>query len=268
MFFAGIDVGSRTTKAAVLDPAGKIVSSSILETGVHGRQAAEQALVSCLEKAGIDRREVVKVVSTGYGKSRVDSASLHMTEISCHARGASHLFPGTRTVIDIGGQDSKAILLDRSGGVADFVMNDRCAAGTGRFLEFMAEVLDMDILRMAAIPFDAAQTRPISSLCTVFAESEVISLLAEGCAVKDIVRGLHASVAERTAVLVQRISYASPITMTGGVAKNKGVVDALQERIKRSLNIPEEPQIVGAVGAAWIARSTDAKSPGRPAERL
>lgn len=240
----------------------------MIETGVHGQQAAEQVFVSCLEKAGIERRDVLKVVSTGYGKKRVDSASIHITEITCHARGAFHFFPGTRTVIDIGGQDSKAILLDGSGGVLDFVMNDRCAAGTGRFLEFMAGVLDMGILRMSAIPFESAQTRAINSLCTVFAESEVISLLSEGCPVENIVRGLHASIAERTAALIQRIPYVPPVTMTGGVAKNKGVVDALQERLKLSLNIPDEPQIVGAVGAAWIARSSAAKSPGKSAKRL
>ncbi|OIP65074.1 MAG: 2-hydroxyglutaryl-CoA dehydratase [Nitrospirae bacterium CG_4_9_14_3_um_filter_53_35] len=268
MFFAGIDVGSRTTKAAVLDSGGRVVSSNIVETGIQGRKAAEQVFASCLEKGGIDRRDVLKVVSTGYGKKRVDSASIHMTEITCHARGAFHFFPETRTVIDIGGQDSKAILLDGSGGVLDFVMNDRCAAGTGRFLEFMAGVLDMGILRMSAVPFDSGKTQSISSLCTVFAESEVISLLSEGRPVEDIVRGLFASIAERTAALIQRIPYASPVTMTGGVAKNKGVVDALQERLKLSLNIPDEPQIVGAVGAAWIARSNAARSTGKPVKHL
>ncbi len=253
MFYAGIDVGSRTTKAVILNQNREIVSREISETGTDGPKAAEQVLNSCLEKGGIGKEELVKVVSTGYGKKRVASASMHLTEITCHARGASLLLPGTRTVIDIGGQDSKVILLSESGDVIDFAMNDRCAAGTGRFLEFMARALEMDLFQMAAVPHNPARAKTINNLCTVFAESEVVSFLAEGYPVEDIVRGLHASVAERTAALLKRVPFAPPITMTGGVAKNRGVVDALQELLNFTLNIPEEPQVVGAVGAACAA---------------
>lgn len=254
MFFAGIDAGSRTAKAVILDRSGEVVSSDILDSGIHGARAAETVFESCLKKAGIAREDVFRILSTGYGKGGLSFESDHLTEIACHAGGAFTLFPETRTVIDIGGQDSKVILLGRSGDVVDFAMNDRCAAGTGRFLEFMARVLEKDLEEMARTPHDGGPTRPINSLCTVFAESEIVSLLSEGCPVDTIIRRLHASVAERTAALLKRIPFVPPLTMTGGVARNRGVVEALRERVKQPLNIPREPQIVGALGAACAAR--------------
>lgn len=253
MFFAGVDVGSRSTKAVIVNSEKEIMAQAVIDTGVDGRKAAQDVLEMCLERGRIDREEIREIVSTGYGKGRVGTSTFQMTEISCHAKGAYHLFPETRTIIDIGGQDSKAILLDGSGNVADFAMNDRCAAGTGRFLEVMARALEMDLDSMGSIPCDPERTSVISSLCTVFAESEVISLLAEGGEVEDIVRGLHAAVAERTVALLKRIPFLPPITMTGGVANNRGVVHALQERLESSLSLPETPQLVGALGAALMA---------------
>ncbi len=253
MLFAGVDVGSRTTKAVILTGEGTILARAITDTGTRGESAADEVLSSCLKVGAVTREEITHIVSTGYGRRRVPHAD-YLSEITCHARGASLLVPGTRTVIDIGGQDSKVILLNESGGVVDFAMNDRCAAGTGRFLEVMARALEMDLFAMGGIRHDAANSATISSLCTVFAESEVISLLAEGCSVQRIVCGLQASVAERTQALLKRVSYSSPVTMTGGVAQNRGVVEALEERIHQVLVIPDEPQFVGAVGAAWGAR--------------
>lgn len=263
MFFAGIDSGSRTTKAVIVNENKKIVCETVTDSGVHAARAAEQALRACLEKESLDSASLVRVVSTGYGKQEVASAAASVTEITCHALGAFHLFPETRTVIDIGGQDSKVILLDGAGGVVDFAMNDRCAAGTGRFLEVMARHLEMGLTGMGAVECDPVRTATINSLCTVFAESEVVSLLAEGRPVDDIVRGLHGAVAERTASQLKRIAFGRPVTMTGGVAKNRGVVEALEHRLATGLNLPLEPQVVGALGAALVALRQALPSPNR-----
>ncbi|MDX1763105.1 MAG: acyl-CoA dehydratase activase, partial [bacterium] len=236
-----------------VDEHGKTVCHKVADTGVHAARSAEAVLRFCLEKENLAPSSLARVVSTGYGKQKVAAASVSVTEITCHALGVFNLFPDTRTVIDIGGQDSKVILLDGAGGVVDFAMNDRCAAGTGRFLEVMARHLELDLAAMGSIGFDPARAAAINSLCTVFAESEVVSLLAEGQSVGHIVRGLHGSVAERTAGLLKRITYGRPVTMTGGVAKNRGVVEALEHRLDAPLNLPAEPQVVGALGAALVA---------------
>ncbi len=255
MLFAGIDVGSRTTKAVLLDGQSKVLAQAVSDTGVAGSRAADAALGACLAQARISREDLRRVVATGYGRKSVAVADARLTEISCHARGAHHVLPGVRTVIDIGGQDSKVILLDRSGRMVDFAMNDRCAAGTGRFLEVMAKVLEMGLDAMGSVPEAvAAQCAPINSLCTVFAESEVISLLAEGRPVADIVRGVHASIAERTMALLSRVGFEPPLFMSGGVALNRGVVAALQQRLQGPVNVPADPQLIGALGAACLAR--------------
>ena len=195
MVYAGIDVGSRTTKAALVGADVQLVATALVETGTRGDRAAEQALSLCLSRAGLDAGALTEVVATGYGAGRVAGATRRVTEITCHARGAALLLPGTRTVLDIGGQDAKAICLDAAGAVIDFAMNDRCAAGTGRFLEFMARILEMDVEGMGRVGPDPERTQEINSLCTVFAESEVVSFLAEGVPVDRIVRGLHQAVA-------------------------------------------------------------------------
>ncbi len=261
MFFAGVDVGSRTTKAVLLDAQSRVAAQAVSDTGVRGAQAAEKVLGTCLSRAQISRQDLTRVVATGYGRKNVPAASTRLTEISCHARGAHKVLPGVRTVVDIGGQDSKVIVLDGSGRMVDFAMNDRCAAGTGRFLEVMAKVLEIGLGAMGGVREAAPSRRaPINNLCTVFAESEVISLLAEGRAVEDIVRGVHASIAERTAALLGRVAFEPPIVMSGGVALNRGVVAALQQRLQRPVQVPPDPQLIGALGAACLARDEEAAS--------
>ena len=201
----------------------------------------------------MDVGQIGRVVATGYGRIAVPFASKKVTEITCHARGAYHLFPQTRTVIDIGGQDSKVIRLGKDGRVVDFVMNDKCAAGTGRFLEVMARALEVSLEDMGRLSDLARERLTISSMCTVFAESEVVSLIAEGHPKEDIIRGLHDAVSERVAGMAERVGLENGVTMTGGVAKNAGVVRSLEERLGVKISRPEEPQIVGALGAALIA---------------
>ncbi|RLB74434.1 MAG: 2-hydroxyglutaryl-CoA dehydratase, partial [Deltaproteobacteria bacterium] len=190
----------------------------------------------------------------GYGRLRISFADKEVTEITCHAKGAHFLFPGTRTVVDIGGQDSKVITLDEEGNVTDFVMNDRCAAGTGRFLEVMAGVLETDLENLGRLSLQAKKGVSISSMCTVFAESEVISLIADGHRREAIIRGVHESISKRIFRMTKRLRLRAEITFTGGVAKNRGMVKALEELFRTRLNIPQEPQIVGALGAALVAR--------------
>lgn len=254
MFVVGIDIGSLSAEAVVLRDE-EIAGYSILPTGADSRLAAEKALTLALERAGCSLREVVFAVATGYGRVSVPFADLQVTEITCHARGATQLYPDTRTVIDIGGQDSKVIRLDDGGAVVDFAMNDKCAAGTGRFLEVMARALEAGVDDLAALAGQARQAAQISSLCTVFAESEVVALIGQGAPRAEIARGLLESVADRTAGLVSRVGLQPEVTMTGGVGKNAGVVSALTARLGVPIRVPPEPQIVGALGAALIARS-------------
>lgn len=255
-YFLGVDVGSLSCDGALLDEQQNIVASLVLPTGVSGSSTAEHLRQQLLETAGIDGRAILSTVSTGYGRERVSYANKAVTEITCHARGAHFFFPSTTVVIDIGGQDSKAIRIDSRGKVLDFVMNDRCAAGTGRFLEVMARALEIELIDMGRLSLTASSSCQISSICTVFAESEVVSLLAQGTAVDEIARGLHDAVARRTISLMQRVRPQPTdfVTLSGGVALNAGVVHALQKSLNMSLSIPPQPQIVGAVGASLIAR--------------
>lgn len=254
MFVVGIDIGSLTAEAVVLRD-GETAGYSVLPTGADSRLAAEKALALAMERAECSPHEVVLAVATGYGRMNVPFVDLQVTEITCHARGAAHLYPDTRTVIDIGGQDSKVIRLDEEGSVIDFAMNDKCAAGTGRFLEVMARALESGVEGLAAIAGEAGRAAQISSLCTVFAESEVVALIGQGTPRDEIARGLLESVADRTAGLAGRVGVQRAVTMTGGVAKNAGVVSALAARLGVPIRVPPEPQIVGALGAALIARS-------------
>ncbi|MGB9660933.1 MAG: acyl-CoA dehydratase activase [Moorellaceae bacterium] len=249
---AGLDLGSLSTKAAIVRE-GKLISWVIRPTGRGGSAVAEKALEEALAKAGLRREEVQTIVATGYGRVSVPFADRKVTEITCHARAVYHLWPDTATVIDIGGQDSKVIRLGPGGKVVDFVMNEKCAAGTGRFLEVMARALELDIEKMGELSLKAERSAPISNTCTVFAESEVVSLLAEGRPLVEIIRGLHDAVAERVASMAERLGWQEPVAMTGGVAKNIGVVRSLEEKLNTSLRLPGEPQIMGALGAALLA---------------
>jgi predicted CoA-substrate-specific enzyme activase len=252
--FAGIDVGSLSSEALLLDEGGGILGYAIAATGSNPVEAARRCMAQVLARADLDESRVGMVVATGYGRIRIPFAGHEITEITCHAKGARYLFPGTRTVVDIGGQDSKVITLDEAGKVTDFAMNDKCAAGTGRFLEVMAAALETELGEMGKRSLQAGKGVPISSMCTVFAESEVISLIAEGRRPEEIIRGLHESISRRVFGMSRRLKVRPEITFTGGVAKNQGIVEALKELFRMPINVPEEPQMVGALGAAICAR--------------
>jgi len=258
MITAGIDVGSLSTDAVLMRDK-EVLAYCIINTGAAARAAAERAFEQVLSAAGLQASDVDAVIATGYGRMSVSFADSQVTEISCHGRGAAWLSPAVRTVIDIGGQDSKAIRVDGQGNVVDFLMNDKCAAGTGRFLEVMALRLEVALEDMGREDQQAARAAQISSMCTVFAESEVVSLIAQGVPRPEIVRGLHRSIAERTGGLAGRLGLAPEVMMTGGVAKNQGVVRALSEKLGVKITLPPEPQIVGALGAAIIAQHKHAR---------
>jgi predicted CoA-substrate-specific enzyme activase len=253
-YFSGIDVGAISTEAVILDPEATLSGYSIVETGANSTEAAEEAFDKALLVAGIRRDSVGSIVATGYGRISVPLAEKRVTEISCHALGAHHLFPDTGTVIDIGGQDSKVIRIGDSGKVLDFAMNDKCAAGTGRFLEVMAAKLRVSLDQMGKLSLHAETEVHISSVCTVFAESEVVSLVAKNHPKEEIIRGLHRAIVNRVWSMVKAIGVYGEVTMTGGVAKNRGVVRIMEEKLGRPIRVYSEPQIVGALGAALFAQ--------------
>lgn len=253
MYFAGIDIGSLSTETVILDNAGRMISYDISATGADSRVSGEQSFARALERSRVSAEGIRFVVATGYGRTSLPIATKSVTEITCHARGARHLFPKTKTVLDIGGQDSKVIKLAADGKVVDFAMNDKCAAGTGRFLEVMARALEVELDEMGALSLRATQLIPISSMCTVFAESEVISLVAQSVPREDILNSIHHSICTRIAAMMDRVGLEPELTMTGGVAKNLGVVEHIRSRTGIEPNVPQEPQIVGALGAALIA---------------
>jgi predicted CoA-substrate-specific enzyme activase len=252
-YFAGIDIGSLTCDAVVIDETGKIAAYEVAPTGARSRAAAEKALAAALERAGIARDDLAGLVSTGYGRELVHGRTRAVSEITCHARGALRLFGDTRMVLDIGGQDSKAIRLGPDGRVRDFAMNDKCAAGTGRFFEVMARALEIDLDDLGARALEAKKALHLSSVCTVFAESEVVGMVARGETVEDIAAALCAVSAEKVVALAHRVGVESPVTVTGGVPKNIGFLRALERQLGLKVNVPEEPQIVGALGAALIS---------------
>lgn len=253
-YFAGIDIGSLSCDAVIVDEAGTLVASAIVPTGANNLASIAKVRAAVLENAGLTEADLAAVTSTGYGRDNVEGRDKSVTEITCHGRGAYALFPNTRLVIDIGGQDSKAIKLSPKGKVMDFAMNDKCAAGTGRFLEVMARTLEVTLDDLGPLAAQADEDLAISSMCTVFAESEVVSLVSQGKSVPNIVQGLCRAIASRTRSLGKRMGIEPEVTMTGGVAKNAGVVRALEALIEMPINIPEDSQIVGALGAALIAR--------------
>jgi len=252
---AGVDVGSTQTKAVLIADNGgiKIVSRALVDTGANVQKAGERAFDRCCEQAGIAGSAVGFVVGTGYGRYKIAFGNAQMTEISCHARGAQFLCPGTRTVIDMGGQDSKAISVGPSGEVLDFVMNDKCAAGTGRFLANAAEVMGIGLDEVGPLSLKATRPVKIATVCTVFVESDILSYLAQGKRGEDILGGVHLAIAKRTLSLARRVAIEPEITMTGGVARNVGMVRALEEVLGRPLKISPDAHFMGAVGAALFA---------------
>jgi predicted CoA-substrate-specific enzyme activase len=252
-YAAGVDSGSASTDAVVLDDQRSILGSAILPTGAGAAAGAERALDQALAAAGLTRADLGAVVSTGYGRETVGLGGGSVTEITCHARGAHFLNPAVRTVIDIGGQDSKVIRLDQRGEVTNFVMNDKCAAGTGRFLELMARTLELTLPEMSELGLAWKHEVDISSMCTVFAESEVVSLVAQNTPPADIIHGLNRAVAAKTAALARRLGSEPVYMMTGGVARNAGVVKALEEKLGTDIFVSGQAQLCGALGAALIA---------------
>ncbi|MDY0221484.1 MAG: acyl-CoA dehydratase activase [Desulfobacterium sp.] len=258
MYFLGIDVGSLSCDAVLIDESKKVVAWSVVPTGVRNLAAIDRAKAKVLDRAGILETDLKAIISTGYGRNRVANRTSAVTEITCHARGIQEVIPGTRILIDIGGQDSKVIYMGENGKVLDFAMNDKCAAGTGRFLEAMARALEVDILDLGDLDTGAGSDLILSSMCTVFAESEVVSLIAEGTDQREIAKGLNRSIASRIYALVKRVAKNIDdltVSMSGGVAWNRGVVRALEEILKVDrIQIPENPDTIGALGAALIAR--------------
>ena len=252
-YFAGIDSGSTSTDVVILNKDREIVTDIILPTGAGAAIGAERALEEALKRAGLEREDIDALVTTGYGRTAIEQGDKSITEITCHARGAHYLDPEVRTVVDIGGQDSKVIRLNEDGTVANFVMNDKCAAGTGRFLEMMARTMEMSLDEMSVTGLEYGEDITISSMCTVFAESEVVSLIAQNKATDDIVHGLNKAVAAKTASLAKRVGGAEKYMMTGGVSKNKGLVQTLEERLGTKLVISDKAQLCGALGAALFA---------------
>ncbi len=253
MYVMGVDSGSTSTNAVIMDQDRKIKAFSVVRTGAKSGESADRILKEVLEKAGLKREDISWIVSTGYGRVSIPYADETVTEISCHGRGAHYFNPKIRTILDIGGQDSKGIKLSDKGEVIDFVMNDKCAAGTGRFLEMIARTLEVDISELGTIALQSTEDIEITSMCSVFAESEVISLIANNKEKTDIANGICRAIANKSFSLLKRVGMEGEYMMTGGVAKNPGVVRAVEEKIGAKLYICPEPEIVGATGAAMYA---------------
>ncbi len=259
MITAGIDIGSVSTEVVIVGNDNEIIDSVVVASQMDMEKTAKDAMDVVLEKSGLKNENIDYIIATGYGRNNVPFANKAVTEITCHAKGAQFLYPGTRTIIDIGGQDSKAIAIaDGKNGntrVIDFVMNDKCAAGTGRFLEVMAGVLNVDVKDLGELSQKSTKEISISSMCTVFAESEVISLIHQRLSKEDIISGLHTAISRKVLSLAQRIPIEDEITLTGGVMKNSGMCKKLMEELAPGrVNMPDDPQIAGALGAAIIAR--------------
>lgn len=261
-YVMGVDSGSTSTDVVIMDADKHIVATAIVPTGARAADAAARAMDEALSQAGIAASDVALRVSTGYGRDNIEGMDSSVTEITCHARGAHYLAPDARSVIDIGGQDSKVIHLNANGSVAGFVMNDKCAAGTGRFMEAMARVLEMDLDEFCRRGLEWRHEVRITSMCTVFAESEVVSLVAANTPTPDVIHGLDVSVARKTATLASRVGAEPPYLMTGGVAQNEGVVRALSEVLKAPVATHEDSQLCGAIGAALIGLQSLGKRTG------
>ena len=253
-FAAGVDVGSTQTKAVIIDEQGGIVGRSLMMTGANVIRAAEEAFAAALAQADVREEEVEYVVGTGYGRYKVTFGNTQVTEISCHGRGAVHMFPGTHTVVDMGGQDTKAIRVSPRGEILDFCMNDKCAAGTGRFLGAASAALEIPLEQLGPTSLRGEKPVRISTTCTVFAESEVLSWLGKGKRVEDILAGVHQSIAVRSVGLLRRVGLDPEITFTGGVARNVAMIAALEQALGLKVNVSDDSHYMGALGAALFAR--------------
>jgi predicted CoA-substrate-specific enzyme activase len=253
MIFAGVDIGSRAAKAVIMD-GETIISSSITDTGPESAKTAYAVIEMALQNTGISLDNIRYTVATGYGRVLVPFASENISEISCHARGINWYFPSVRTILDMGGQDCKAINCDGDGVVTNFVMNDKCAGGTGRFLEMIADVLDVPLEESGDLALQSKKAIMFNTICAVFAKSDAIANLRKGAARSDILAGLHEAIATRSLNLLKRISIEKDFSITGGISKNRGMVRKLAEKVGLEPLLCEDPQLVGALGAALFAR--------------
>ncbi|MBI2832345.1 MAG: 2-hydroxyglutaryl-CoA dehydratase [Chloroflexi bacterium] len=253
LFFAGIDVGSTMTKVVVAGMDGEILSRVVGPTGAEHRRLANLVMEEALAKANLPFDRISYVIATGYGRINVPFADRQVTELTCHSKGIVSLFPNVRTAIDIGGQDAKGLKI-RDGKLVDFVMNDRCAAGTGRFLEVIADSLSLKLDDLGSLSLKSTRKLSISNTCTVFARVEVASRLSEGEAIEDIVAGIHDAIANRVVKMAQRLGIEPDIVLTGGVAKNIGMVRAMEDNLKHKVLVPPEPLLTGALGAALLGK--------------
>lgn len=252
MYILGVDIGSSTSKSIVMYDNTDIIGSAVIPVGT-GTTGPARAIETALNAAGLTLADINSSAATGYGRNAVNEADIVFSELSCHARGANWLFPSVRTVLDIGGQDAKALSVLPGGKLGGFVMNDKCAAGTGRFLEVMARILDMEIAVLGELDRQSKKRVDISSTCTVFAESEVISQLSKGVDIADLAAGINRAVAFRGAGLLKRLGITEPLFMTGGVACHPGVVRALQAELHITVHTDPRAQLAGAIGAALLA---------------
>jgi predicted CoA-substrate-specific enzyme activase len=257
--YAGVDVGSLAAKSVIIRD-GRPIGWGLVPSGIHSEENGLNALAEAVKNAGIKREDIFAIVATGYGRVSASYADKNVTEITCHAKGTNFLYPTARTIIDMGGQDCKAIRVSEDGSVSDFAMNDKCAAGTGRFLEVMASVFKVPLDRLGDLALQATDRIPMSSTCTVFVESETISLVARGEKPENILAGIHYAIAHRVAGLFSRVGIQTDVFFSGGVAKNTGMRKALEETMKVKIIEPTyDPQLTGALGAAVIAQTLGAK---------
>jgi len=256
-YFAGIDIGSTMTKAVIMNKG--IISSIVGPTGPEQRRLANKVMENALRQADLPFEAITYLVATGYGRINVPFADKQITEISCHAKGVAYFFPQCKTIIDIGGQDCKGIKIEM-GRPVDFVMNDKCAAGTGRFLEVIADALGINIEDLSELALKSTRPAQISSICTVFAEQEVVSRLAEGVPLTDLVAGILESLASRISRMVNRLKVTKEVVITGGGAKNPALVTTLSEKLGHAALVPEDPLLTGAVGAALLGKDIAKKA--------
>ncbi len=251
-YFVGIDVGSTMTKVVILNEG--IVASIIGPTGPEQRRLANKVMEEVLNKAAISFQTIAYIVSTGYGRINVPFADKQFTEITCHAKGIVRLFPNAKTIIDVGGQDVKGIKIDAAGKIIDFVMNDKCAAGSGRFIEVIADTLGVPLDKVGDLSLRSKNPANISNICTIWAQQEVAASLAEGVPISDLLAGVHKSLADRISRMVSRLKVEEAVIVTGGGGKNKGLLKALSEQLGHEILVPEEPLITGALGAALLGK--------------
>ncbi len=273
LYFAGLDLGSTMTKVVIIDEAKKILARVESHTGAEHRRLANKVMEQALEQARLPFQAISYVVATGYGRINVPFADRQITELTCHARGIASLFPAARTALDIGGQDAKGLKI-RDGKLIDFVMSDKCAAGTGRFLEVIAPTLGLKLEELGVISLKSQNKANISNTCTIFARQEIVTRISEGAPIEDIVAGLHEAIASRAVKMLRQLKIEPDVVFTGGVAKNVGVVKAVQENLGCEVLVPEDPLISGAIGAALLGKEiilkavADGKAVPRIARRL